>query len=83
MDVGAVSSGFACVYVGSDGQAIADYDKAIELSLKDTGASYNRVYAYSHLGIVRQASEDLKTAARSGLKSTGPVENKPGDRMTG
>jgi hypothetical protein len=45
----AVSSGFASVYVGSDGQAIADYDKALVINPKVQRLIINRGYDYSHL----------------------------------
>ena len=55
MDVSAVSSGFAHLNLGNDGQAIAEYDKAIKINPKDTEAYYNRGNAYSRLGNKRQA----------------------------
>jgi len=59
VDVRAVSSDIAYVYLGNYRQAIGDYDKATEINPKDAEAYYNRGNAYSHLGNVRQASEDL------------------------
>jgi tetratricopeptide (TPR) repeat protein len=67
-----VSSGFAYLHLGSDGQAIEDYDRAIEINPKDTEAYYNHGYAHSRLGNNEQAIEDWKTAAGLGSKNAQP-----------
>jgi Tfp pilus assembly protein PilF len=78
MDLTAVSTCIAYVHLGGDGQAIANYDKALDINRKGTEAYFNCGYVYSHLGSVRQASEDWKAAARLAKKMPGPIENKPG-----
>jgi hypothetical protein len=50
--------------LGNHGQAISDYDRAIEINPERAEAYYNRAIAYGELGDNRLAIEDLKTAAR-------------------
>ena len=58
--------GHACIKIGNYKQAIADYNKAIELNPKDELAYLGRGYAYEMLGKHEQAIADFKIAASLG-----------------
>ncbi len=63
-----MNRGGAYVKLDNHNQAIADYDKAIELNAEFALAYYNRGLAYSAFGNHNQAIADWKIAARLGLK---------------
>ena len=63
-----VNRGGTYVKLGNHRQAIADYDKAIELNAAFALAYFNRGLAYSAFGSRNQAIADWKIAAGLGLK---------------